>query len=119
MSFIDNFERVYYLFGIISYHLEVINQSLRCWCRYSSIGRFGGTGAQATEWVSDSSVVCKEAAGAAGSLAVAATAGADVGSISEAVSYSGGSVSSVVRVNAGTTGGESVTVVGAGLGSSR
>ena len=79
----------------------------------------GQTGAQATEWVSDSSVVCKIAAGTTGSLVVAATAGLDVGSISEGMSYSGVAISSVRPTNEGTTGGESVTLVGAGLGTTR
>ena len=79
----------------------------------------GVTGAQATEWVSDSSVVCKVAAGSSGSLAVGATVGVDVGSMSVGMSYTGGAASSVVRTNVGATGGESVTVVGAGLGTSR
>ena len=79
----------------------------------------GQSGAQATEWVSDSSVVCKVAAGTTGSLAVAATAGVDVGSISEGLSYSGVAISLVRPMNEGTTGGESVTLVGAELGTTR
>ena len=90
----------------------------RC-CRYCVRGRLGETGAQATEWVSDSSVVCKMAAGAFSSMAVAATAGDDVGSISGAMSYSLSVVSAVTRSNEGTSGGESVTLVGAALGTSR
>ena len=82
-------------------------------------GRVGQSGAQATEWVSDSSVVCKVAAGALGSLVVAATAGLDVGSVSEGMSYSGVAVSEAVRANVMTSGGESVTVAGAGLGTAR
>ena len=87
--------------------------------RYSQAGRSGQTGAQATSWTSDTIVVCKAAAGLGQSLLVAMTAGALSGSMSTSASYDGSSVSSVALVNEGTTGGGSVTVVGADFGTSR
>lgn len=86
---------------------------------YSSRGRGGGTGAQATEWVSDTFVMCKVATGAWGSLAVAMTSGERVGSMSGAASYDRGMLSSVLGVNRGGTGGGSMSVSGADFGASR
>ena len=87
--------------------------------RYSQGSRLGQTGAQATSWTSDTLVVCKAAAGAGQSLLVAMTAGQLSGSMSTSASYDDGSVSSVGLVNDGTTGGGSVTVVGADFGTIR
>ena len=81
--------------------------------------RIGQTGAQATSWTSDTLVVCKAATGEGHSLLVAMTAGALTGSMSAVVSYDVGSASSAAPVNEGTTGGGSVTVVGADFGTSR
>ena len=81
--------------------------------------RVSGSGAAATEWVSESSVVCKMGAGAAGSAVVGVTAGRLVGSRSAAASYSRGAVSSATGGNYAVSGGESMTVTGRALGASR
>ena len=87
--------------------------------RSSQGSRLGQTGAQATSWTSDTLVVCKAAAGVGQSLLVARTAGQLSGSMSTSASYDDSSASSVALVNEGTTGGGSVTVVGADFGASR
>ena len=89
------------------------------WCRYSGAGRVGYTGAEGTEWVSESSVVCKTGAGGFGSVVVVVTTGQDVGSLSVAVSYDGSMISSVRAVNEGGSGGGGVSVSGADLGTGR
>ena len=81
--------------------------------------RAGLTGAEATVWVSESSVVCKVGVGGPGSVSVAVTGGERAGSTSGAVSYDGGVVSSVLLSNGAGSGGESVSVSGAGLGTVR
>ena len=73
----------------------------------------------ATEWLSDTSAACRVAAGSDGSLVLAVTVGDRGGSETEAASYDGIGVSSAARVNGGSTGGGSMTVSGAGLGTRR
>ncbi len=70
-------------------------------------------------WVSETSVVCQVGAGASGSLVVSVTAGAGAGTVSGEMSYDGSLASVVAGANVGTTGGDSVSVMGQGLGSSR
>ena len=79
----------------------------------------GYTGAEATEWVSESSVVCKMGAGAFGSVSLALTTGQAVGSLSVAVSYDGSMISSVGAVNEGVSGGDRLSMSGADLGTRR
>ena len=79
----------------------------------------GGTAAAQTEWVSETSVVCKMSGGAFGSLSVAVTTGERVGTVSEAVSYDVGVGSSVAVANEGGAGGRSVSVSGAELATRR
>ena len=90
-----------------------------CRYRYSGAARAGGTGAAATVWVSDSSVVCKTSGSVGGSAAAAVTTGARAGSVSGGLSYDGVAVSGVTAGNAGVTGGGSVSVSGADLGTQR
>ncbi len=90
-----------------------------CGGRLSVAGRVGGSGAQATEWMSASSVVCRAGAGLHGSLAVAVTSGVRAGSVSGAETYDGGLVSGAAGANVGATGGGSVSVAGLELGASR
>ena len=79
----------------------------------------GRTGAEGTEWVSDTTVVCKVAGGTEGSLMVVMSVGERVGSLTEASSYDAGMGSSWRAGNVGTTGGASVSVIGGSFGSVR
>ena len=81
--------------------------------------RAGGSGAEATEWVSGTSVVCRVGAGTAGSVGVAVTSGERAGSESAALTYDGWAGSGVAGANVATSGGESVSVAGQDLGTSR
>ena len=74
---------------------------------------------QATGWVSDTSVVCKLSGGVGGSLVVGVTAGGRAGSVSESLSLDGSEASSVLGANVAATGGGSMSVSGADLGTSR
>ena len=74
---------------------------------------------QATEWVSDTSVVCKTSGGVDGSMVLAVTAGGRGGSLTESLSFDGRMSSSVAGTNEGGTGGGSVSVSGADFGTSR
>ena len=100
-------------------------QDVGCECEWGSVGRYsgsvrvGGSGAQATEWTSDTSVGCKVSGGASGSLGVVVTAGELAGSETEAGSYERGVASSVWGANEGTTGSGSMTVTGTSLGTRR
>ena len=87
--------------------------------RYSGRVRVGKTGAVGTEWVSDSTVVCKVAGGTEGSLMVVMSVGERDGSVTEASSYDVGMGSSWRAGNVGTTGGASVSVIGGSFGSVR
>ena len=87
--------------------------------RYSGRVRVGTTGAVGTGWVSDTTLVCKVAGGTEGSLMVVMSVGERVGSSTEASSYDVGTGSSLRAGNVATTGGASVSVMGAGFGSVR
>ena len=87
--------------------------------RYSASVRVGQTGVQATEWASDTSVMCKVAAGVEGSVRVVVTSGEVPGTGTDAGSYDGSSVSTLRAANEGTTGGGSMTVGGASFGTRR
>ena len=88
-------------------------------CRYSGRGRTGRSGVQATEWVSDTSTVCKTSGGVDGSMVLAVTAGGRGGSLTESLSFDGSMTSSVAGTNEGRTGGGSLTVSGADFGTCR
>ena len=79
----------------------------------------GRSGAVGTAWVSDTTVVCKVAGGTEGSLMVVMSVGERSGSLTEASSYDVGTGSSWRAGNVATTGGASVSVMGAGFGSVR
>ena len=79
----------------------------------------GKSGAVGTEWVSDSTVVCKVAGGTEGSLMVVMSVGERAGSLTEASSYDAGMGSSLRARNVATTGGASVSVIGGRFGSVR
>ena len=87
--------------------------------RYSASVRVGQTGVQATEWASDSSAMCKVAAGVEGSVRVVVTSGEVSGTGTDAASYDGSGVSTLRAANEATTGGGSMTVSGAGFGTRR
>jgi hypothetical protein len=87
--------------------------------RYSGRVRVGTTVAVGTEWLSDTTLVCKVAGGTEGSLMVVMSVGERVGSSTEASSYDVGTGSSWRAGNVATTGGASVSVMGAGFGSVR
>ena len=79
----------------------------------------GRSGAVGTEWVSDTTVVCKVAGGTEGSLMVVMSVGERSGSLTEASSYDVGMGSSWRVGNVATTGGASLSVMGASFGSVR
>ena len=87
--------------------------------RYSGQGRAGQSGAQATVWMSDTSVVCTMVSGADGSMAVALTVGGSAGSMTETLSYDGGAVSSLAGTNHGAATGGGLSVSGADFGTIR
>ena len=87
--------------------------------RYSGGVRVGKTRAVGTEWVSDTTVVCKVAGGTEGSLMVVMSVGERSGSLTEASSYDVGMGSSWRVGNVATTGGASLSVMGASFGSVR
>ena len=87
--------------------------------RYSASVRVGQTGVQATEWVSETSVMCKVASGVEGSVRLVVTCGDVAGTGTDAGSYDGSSVCVSRLVNEATTGGGSVTVSGASFGTRR
>ena len=82
-------------------------------------GRVGATGAAATDWRSDTSVVCKVAAGGDGSMTVGMSVGERGGSLSGGATYDTGVGWGAGVSNGGTTGGGSATVSGADFGTSR
>ena len=84
----------------------------------SSVGvRVGGSACESSVWSDDYMVVCVSAAGADVAKSVSVSVGAQVGSMSAAVSYD---VVLVIRAddasNIMSSGGSSVTVLGAGFG---
>jgi hypothetical protein len=85
---------------------------------YTVRARAGHTGCEASEWVSDSSLMCKIGQGAGGTRQGVVTAGERGGSATEAWSYdAAGGMSSVDGSNVGGSGGASATVHGRNLGS--
>ena len=87
--------------------------------RYSGGVRVGQSEVVATEWRSDTSMVCKVGAGMEGSLAVVMSLGEVAGSMSAGASYDVAVLSLGAVRNKGTTGGGSMSVSGAGFGTSR
>jgi hypothetical protein len=97
--------------------------SLRIGRIISSWGMEGGSGSEASVWVSDSGAVCKVAGGVGGSgrrgwgLPVVLSGGLQRGSLTQAWSYDAGVVSSVGGfMNGASSGGLSVSVAGRGYG---
>ena len=90
-----------------------------CLSRYSGRLRMGRTGAVGTDWVSETSMVCKVAGGTEGSLMAVVSVGERSGSTTEASSYDVGTGSIWNVGNEATTGGASVSVVGSSFGSAR
>ena len=90
-----------------------------CICRlsrYSGRARVGKTETKGTEWVSATTLVCTVAGGAEGSLMVVMSVGVWSGSTTETSSYDAGTVSSWRAWNEATTGGTSLSVMGASFG---
>ena len=87
--------------------------------RYSGGVRVGQSEVVETEWTSDTSVVCKVGAGMEGSLAVVMSIGEVAGSMSAGASYDVAVLSLGAVRNKGTTGGASMSMSGAGFGTSR
>ena len=79
----------------------------------------GKTGAEGTEWVSDTTLVCKVAGGAEGSLMVVMSVGERSGSTTEGSSYDVGTGSSWRAGNVAMSGGGSVSMMGGSFGSVR
>jgi len=86
-------------------------------------GMEGGSGCEASVWVSDSGAVCKVGRGVGGSsrrgwgLPAVVTGGMQRGSLTQAWSYDAGVVSSVGgSTNGASSGGASVSVAGRGYG---
>ena len=90
-----------------------------CLSRYSGRVRVGKTGALETEWVSDTTVVCKVGGGTEGSLMVVTSVGERGGSWTEASSYDVGTGSSWSAGNVAMSGGGSVSMMGGSFGSVR
>ena len=89
------------------------------WCRYSAAVRVGRSGAEGSDWVSETSIVCKAGAGVEGSLSVVATSGVVAGSMTSGMSYDGSSVCVSSAANTRSGGGLSTTVIGGGFGTRR
>lgn len=64
---------------------------------YSAAARLGGTGCEATAWVSASALHCSAAAGVGGSLALAVTAAQRAGSVAAALSFDAVALKGSVR----------------------
>lgn len=90
-----------------------------CESRHSWQGRAGETGLVLTEWLSDSSVVCKAGNGWKGSRGMSVTVGGSAGSTSGGMSYDLWAMSALESGNICPTGSTSVSVLGTGFGSSR
>jgi hypothetical protein len=85
--------------------------------RYSMAARAGGTSMQQTAWVSDTAVTAKMPMGLGGTLRVMLTAGVQVGTLTEALSYDIPSLSSVTGAgDHPATGKTSTTVSGVDFG---
>jgi len=78
--------------------------------------REGGTACEATDWVSETSVMSKYAQGVSMTHTVAITAAIVVGSLTEAVSYDAPSVSSIAVTNMVTVATQTLTMSGANFG---
>ena len=89
------------------------------WCRYSGAVRVGRSGSEGSDWVSETSIICKAAAGVEGSLSVVATSGVVAGSMTSGMSYDGSGVSGSVVWNVRSSGGVSTTLIGGGFGTRR
>ena len=89
------------------------------WCRYSGAVRVGRSGAEGSDWVSETSIVCKAAAGVEGSLSVVATSGVVAGSMTSGMSYDGSSVCVSSAANTRSGASLSTTVIGGGFGTRR
>lgn len=76
----------------------------------------GGTGAEASVWVSETSTACMVGAGIKGSLSIGVTVGVAPGTVSEGLSYSEPPVSGLGRGEGEVRGGGSATVVGRFMG---
>jgi hypothetical protein len=70
----------------------------------SIISRLGGTGCEASAWFSDTSVLCKLAAGIKGTQRVTVTSKRKVGTRTEIFSYNAPGLSSSSPINSATTG---------------
>ena len=93
-----------------------------CGCgfrRYSGAGRVGRSGAEVSEWMSDTSMVCKVAAGVEGSVSVVATSGLASGSYTSGASYDASGLSTSLGVNVRSSGGLSTTLSGSSFGTRR
>lgn len=82
----------------------------------SAGSRWGQSGAEASEWVSGSSVRGRAAGGVGGSRTVAVTGGGGVGSVSVGLSYDGWQVSGVSTSNGAGAAGYWRAAVGVGAG---
>eukprot|EP00961_Rhodomonas_salina_P155607 2095655-Rhodomonas_salina.1 len=80
-------------------------------------GAAGGTACEATSWVSESAARCLVAAGLGVSQRLTVTVGASVGSLTHALTFDGGVMSSTARQNV-ALGSVAVTVSGDGMGGS-
>eukprot|EP00961_Rhodomonas_salina_P021703 292053-Rhodomonas_salina.1 len=78
----------------------------------SAAGRWGMTSCEETSWASDSSLACRVAAGSGGSAMLVATAGQQSGSLTRAMSFDGGAIVLLALANAGSLGGDTLSLVG-------
>ena len=83
---------------------------------YTQAGRVGDTACEATDWVADTSVMCKVSAGVRGTRRVLMTVGERVGTVTEAFSFDVSSISSVAFINMAATGQSTTTLSGANFG---
>ena len=89
------------------------------YCRYCISFRFGATATTGTAWTAETSVLCKVAAGADGSILVQISVGSLDGSWTDGATYDIGIGSDAMLRNTGKTSGGSLSVSGAGFGMSR
>eukprot|EP00961_Rhodomonas_salina_P202932 2737824-Rhodomonas_salina.1 len=76
----------------------------------------GSTGCEGTEWVSESSISCKASGGLGRSMRGVMSLGSQVGSVSDAGTYDGGRIWTVLLGNQRSPGQGSMTVSGSDLG---
>jgi hypothetical protein len=91
-------------------HMDGVGKS-----SYTANGRIQSTSCATSEWLSDSALVCRVAAGTAKSLRALLTAGLQLGSHSLATSYDVAGASTI-SANVRPAGGSSMTVHGGNLG---